>query len=126
MNSTTLTPGRRAALLAIAIALAGLVMARPHHPPGWAAVPAHAHAGQLGLHPCTYAGLRADCGTLVVPENRHDPRSRLIALPVKRSHARSPHPAEPIFRLEGGPGLTNMAFPFANRVAANHDVVLVG
>ena len=53
----------------------------------------------------------ADCGTLVVPENRADPHSRLIALPVTRIRARSAHPAEPIFRLEGGPGITNMQFP---------------
>jgi hypothetical protein len=40
------------------------------------------------MHPCTYptenGAYRADCGTLVVPENRADPRSRLIALPVTR------------------------------------------
>ena len=40
-------------------------------------VPAGAHAGQLTLKPCTYAtehgSYAADCGTLVVPENRHDP-----------------------------------------------------
>ena len=36
-----------------------------------------AHAGQLTMHPCTYAtekgAIRADCGTLVVPENRATP-----------------------------------------------------
>src|SRR5262249_33811117 len=68
----------------------------------------------------------ADCGTLVVRENRHDPRSRLIALPVTRIHARTDHPRGPIFRLQGGPGLTNMQFPDASRFAADHDVVLVG
>ena len=52
--------------------------------------------------------------------------SRLIALPVTRIHARSAHPAEPIFRLEGGPGITNMQFAKASRFAADHDVVLVG
>ena len=61
-----------------------------------------------------------------MPENRADPQSRLIALPVTRIRARSAHPAEPIFRLEGGPGLTNMQFPKASRYAADHDVVLVG
>ena len=49
-------------------------------------VPAGAHAGQLTLKSCTYntekGAYAADCGTLVVPENRHDPHSRLIALPV--------------------------------------------
>ena len=36
------------------------------------------------------------------------------------------NPAEPIFRLEGGPGITNMEFVRASRFADNHDVVLVG
>src|SRR6204780_1324179 len=65
-------------------------------------VPQGAHAGQLTMHSCTYptenGGYRADCGTLVVPENRADPRSRLIALPVTRILAPSPHPLAPIFR----------------------------
>ena len=72
------------------------------------------------------ARYRADCGTLVVPENRADPRSRLIALPVTRILARSSHPLAPIFHLNGGPGMTNMTFPQASRLAAQHDVVMVG
>ena len=98
--------------------------------PETVAVPQGAHAGQLTMHPCTYptenGGYRADCGTLVVPENRADPRSRLIALPVTRILARSSHPLAPIFHLNGGPGITNMTFPQANRLAAQHDVVMVG
>src|ERR1700733_8289327 len=47
-------------------------------------VPPGARVGQLTLKPCTYhtekGGYRADCGTLVVPEDRAKPRSRLIAL----------------------------------------------
>ncbi|MEA2244742.1 MAG: hypothetical protein QOD24_4298 [Solirubrobacteraceae bacterium] len=124
------TPGRIIALLAIAIVAAGLAKARLAHPAGWAAVPAGAHAGQLTLKPCTYpteqGDVRADCGTLVVPENRADPRSRLIAVPVTRIRARSPNRAEPIFRLEGGPGRSNMEFPFASRYTAHRDLVLVG
>jgi len=93
-------------------------------------VPAGAQAGDLILHDCEYAtedgGYAADCGTLVVPENRGDPDSRLIALPVTRIKARSNDPAEPIFRLEGGPGKTNMEFANASRFADDHDVVLVG
>src|SRR5947209_3317583 len=93
-------------------------------------VPRGAHAGQVFLHPCTFsteAGkYPADCGTLVVPENRRNPASRLIALPVTRVHAKSAHPGPPVFYLVGGPGLTNMDFPIANRFTANHDVVLVG
>src|SRR6202142_3437415 len=93
-------------------------------------VPAGAHAGQLTLKNCTYTTesgtSAADCGTLVVPENRHDPNSRLIALPVIVIRAHSAHPGVPIFRLGGGPGVTNMKFPDASRFTADHDVVLVG
>ncbi len=94
-------------------------------------VPAGAHAGQLTtLKNCTYntekGAYAADCGTLVVPENRADPHSRLIALPVIVIRAHSAHPGDPIFRLQGGPGITNMVFPDASRFTANHDVVLVG
>src|SRR5262245_42027792 len=122
-------PGRIVALSLIAALVGGLAYL---HFSGESrvSVPSGAKAGDLTLHDCTYAtedgGYDADCGTLVVPENRADPQSRLIALPVTRIHARSPHPAEPIFRLQGGPGLTNMQFSKASRYADNHDVVLLG
>jgi hypothetical protein len=94
-------------------------------------VPPGARAGDLiNLEPCTHkAGdveYVADCGTLVVPENRADPGSRLIALPVIRVHATGTNPAEPIFRLGGGPGQSNMGFSRLERLIENHDVVLVG
>ena len=95
------------------------------------AVPDGAQAGDLaGLESCTYeaedAKYVADCGTLVVPENRADPNSRLIALPVIRIRATGSNPAEPIFWLEGGPGHTNMSAPFVPWFIENHDIVLVG
>ncbi len=115
------------ALVAVVIAGLGIVASRGDDPP---TVPKGAHAGQLTLKSCTYdteAGPRAaDCGTMTVRENRRDPKSRLIAIPITRIKARSTHPAEPIFRLEGGPGGTNMTFPMASRFADDHDVVLVG
>src|SRR3954453_7438115 len=130
MDTRIWTPGRIVALLAIALAMGGLAHARFAGRAGAASVPDGAHAGQLKLHPCTYpteAGeLPADCGTLVVPENRANPRSRLIAVPVTRIRARTAHPREPIFRLEGGPGAPNMDFPFASRYAGDRDLVLVG
>ena len=93
-------------------------------------VPSGAQAGQLTLESCNYTTENgtsaADCGTLVVRENRHDPNSRLIALPVTRIRAHSAHPGVPIFRLQGGPGITNMEFPDASRFSDKHDVVLVG
>ena len=109
------TPSRIVALVVIGVMLLGLVYIR--FAPGDAAVsvPQGAHAGQLTMHSCTYStekgGYSADCGTLVVPENRADPRSRLIALPVTRILVRSSHPLAPIFHLNGGPGRTNMTFP---------------
>ena len=112
------------------VLLTGLTYLGVSSSPGTASVPQGAHAGQLTMHPCTYptenGAYRADCGTLVVPEDRADPRSRLIALPVTRVLARSSHPLAPIFRLNGGPGVTNMTFPQASRLAAQHDVVMVG
>lgn len=121
---------RIAALVLIALSVAGLAYLRFAPEAGSVSVPAGARAGDLILRPCTYAtddgGHRADCGTLVVPENRAVPQSRLIALPVTRIRARSAHPGAPIFRLEGRPGLTNMKFGKASRFAGTRDVVLVG
>jgi pimeloyl-ACP methyl ester carboxylesterase len=93
-------------------------------------VPKGTLAGDLLLDPCTYStedgNYAADCGTLVVPENRSDPQSRLIAVPVTRIRAQTDEPAEPIFRLQGGPGKTNMNFSMASRFVTERDVVLVG
>ena len=123
-------PARIVALVLIALAAVGLAYLRFSPDAGSVSVPKGAHAGELSLHPCNYAtekgSYAADCGTLVVPENRADPQSRLIAVPVTRIRAKSEHPAEPIFRLEGGPGKTNMKFSAASRFAGDHDVVLVG
>ena len=126
----TFTWARIVALVVIGVMLFGLTYLR--FAPGDAAVsvPAGAKAGDLTMHACTYAteqgAMPADCGTLVVPENRASSKSRLIALPVIRILARSSHPLAPIFHLNGGPGRTNMTFPQANRLAAQHDVVMVG
>ena len=118
--------GRAAALVVGALVTAGLVLLHLSGAPTHVSVPSGAHAGQLTLKECTYANRAADCGTLVVRENRHDPHSRLIALPVTRVRSQSSSPSAPIFRLQGGPGITNMDFPSASRFAARHDVVLVG
>jgi pimeloyl-ACP methyl ester carboxylesterase len=94
-------------------------------------VPAGAQAGDLvDMQSCIYETddieYTADCGTLVVPENRNDPDSRLIALPVVRVRATGHNPAEPIFWLAGGPGTTNMGFSHLEGLIDNHDIVLVG
>jgi pimeloyl-ACP methyl ester carboxylesterase len=123
------TATRILALTVIGVLVIGLVYLRLGGEEA-VSVPAGAKAGDLFLHDCTYpteAGdLPADCGTLVVAENTSEPGSRLIALPIVRIRARSDDPGEPIFRLQGGPGISNMPFPPASRYAADRDFVLVG
>jgi pimeloyl-ACP methyl ester carboxylesterase len=125
-----LTRGRIVALVLIALTVAGLAYLRLSSDADPVSVPSGAMEGDLILERCDYetenGSYEADCGTLVVPENRRKADSRLIALPVKRIRARSAKPGAPIFRLQGGPGITNMAFPLASRFADKHDVVLVG
>jgi hypothetical protein len=127
---TGLTRTRIVAVVLIGLTFLGLAYIKVASADEAVSVPKGAMAGDLILQPCTYStengGYAADCGTLVVPENRADPQSRLISVPVTRIHARSERPAEPIFRLQGGPGISNMEFSMASRFAENHDVVLVG
>jgi pimeloyl-ACP methyl ester carboxylesterase len=124
------TPGRVFALALIGLVAFSLAYLRFGRDSDTVSVPKGAMAGDLILDRCDYetenGSYAADCGTLVVPENRADPQSRLIALPVTRIQALSENPAEPIFRLQGGPGKTNMTFSKASRLADDHDVVLVG
>jgi pimeloyl-ACP methyl ester carboxylesterase len=128
-TTRAVTPARTVALLLVGLAVAGLALLGLSGDDR-VSVPKGAQAGDLVLDRCTYAtedgGYDADCGTLVVSENPADPHTRLIALPVTRIRALSSHPKEPVFRLEGGPGITNMTFPQASRYAADRDVVLVG
>jgi pimeloyl-ACP methyl ester carboxylesterase len=125
-----LTTPRAVGLVTIGILALLLIYIRVSSGDSQVSVPKGAEAGDLFLNPCTYAtedgSLAADCGTLVVPENRNDPDSRLIALPVKRIRATGSDTSEPIFRLEGGPGISNMPFSKASRFTERHDVVLVG
>jgi pimeloyl-ACP methyl ester carboxylesterase len=78
---------------------------------------ATAAAQSVALRPCRFPGADVDfrCGTYSVHENRADPRSRLISLPVIVAPARSKHPlADPVFLVSpGGPGTTNSeSLPF--------------
>lgn len=95
-------------------------------------VPERAKDGDLSLSPCEvylegddrhYAG---DCGTLVVPENRNNPNSRLIALPVTRVNATAEEELEPIFWFEGGPGGPNRILYPTDGLVDKHDFVMVG
>jgi pimeloyl-ACP methyl ester carboxylesterase len=125
-----LTPLRLIALVLIGAIAAALVGLSAASAPDVLAVPPGATAGDLALRPCTYqtedGGHAADCGTLMVPEDRADPNSPLIALPVVRLRAQGEQPGEPLFYLEGGPGITNVVFAQAGRYTADRDVVLVG
>jgi len=94
-------------------------------------VPEGTQAGDLlNLEACTYKANKvkyeADCGTLVVPENRSEPGSRLIALPVIRVRALNPDPSEPIFYFTGGPGSSNLHFQHLEGLVEEHDIVQVG
>ena len=92
--------------------------------------PVGAVVGDFGTTPCLHlAGdveYEAECGMLMVPENRDDPESRLIALPVKRIPASGDAPAEPIFFLAGGPGQSNLGYSRVEWFHESHDIVLVG
>jgi pimeloyl-ACP methyl ester carboxylesterase len=125
-----LTAARAVALALITVAAAALAVMHFSSGSSSVSVPRGAKAGQLLLHSCTYATedgkQAADCGTLVVPEDRTNPHSRLIALSITRVRAHTTHPGAPVFYMQGGPGITNMVFPMASRFTPNHDVVLVG
>jgi pimeloyl-ACP methyl ester carboxylesterase len=130
LNRTTICPGRVLLPIPIAFLLVlSLTACGGKEVP--LIVPSGAQAGDLvDLEPCSHkagrVGYSADCGTLVVPEHRIDPASRLIALPVIRVRATGTAPAEPIFRMGGGPGQSNMKFSHLDGLLENHDVVLVG
>ena len=123
-------PTRIVALALIGLVVLGLAYLRFASGDDAVSVPSGAKAGDLILENCKYAAegttYDAECGTLVVPENRHDPDSRLIALSVKRIRAQSANPGTPVFGLYGGPGHSNFKFTAMSRFAKNRDVVLVG
>jgi len=92
--------------------------------------PEGAVAGDFETTPCVHVAgevaYAAECGTLIVPENRSDPDTRLIALPVTRIPAAGEVPAEPIFWLGGGPGSSNLGYRRVEWFHEDHDIVLVG
>ena len=93
------TPARIVALAVIALAVGGLASLRLSSGDDSLSVPAGAKAGDLVLEPCDYAteegSYAADCGTLVVPENRADSGSRLMSLPLTMIRALSVQGADP-------------------------------
>ncbi|RPH32826.1 MAG: alpha/beta fold hydrolase [Bacteroidales bacterium] len=69
--------------------------------------------------------LKADFITMAVRENRNDPKSRIITIPVLRIYSLSKTPNEPIFSLSGGPGTSNIN-NFVPFLIDQHDIVMVG
>ena len=69
---------------------------------------------------------RAERAELTIPERRAGPSSRMIRLPVLRVLAERPDAGRlPVFRLGGGPGLSNMRFACPPALDGR-DVVLLG
>lgn len=100
--------------MAVLIAAAMLVSCSQNQEAPRPQPPEGAVAGDFDVVPCLHVAreveYEAECGTPIVPENRYDESSRLIALPVKRIRASNNAPAEPIFLLAGGPGMSNMHY----------------
>lgn len=94
-------------------------------------VPLDAQAGSIYLEPDIYKvnekEYASHSGVIVVPEVRSDSDSRLIELPFIQIHATGNSVTEPIFYLNGGPGISNIvSYLFVNDFIENHDIVLVG
>jgi len=68
----------------------------------------------------------AEVGTLVVPENRNDPASRQIEIPVIRILSTGENPAEPVFLFAGGPGDPNIWKHPPVWLLEHHDIIMVG
>lgn len=76
--------------------------------------------GDLKIGPYVFENSRkekvdAERGHLFVPENRKNPRSRLIELVFVRFKSTSPNPGPPIIYLAGGPGSSGIASARGNR-----------
>jgi pimeloyl-ACP methyl ester carboxylesterase len=70
---------------------------------------------------------KVECGVMTVPERRGDPSSRTIEVPIMRLPAETPDlNGTPVFRLGGGPGMSNMGFVPPAALGGYRDVVLVG
>ncbi|HET9223995.1 MAG TPA: alpha/beta fold hydrolase, partial [Roseiflexaceae bacterium] len=121
---------RKCVYIALVATLLGLCLTACGRSASAVTVPAGAKPGELTLAPCTFkteeGAYAADCGTLVVLENRAKVDSRLIALPVIRVRSTGNHPSEPIFWLTGGPGQDNMKHNPPGWLLTNHDSVMVG
>jgi pimeloyl-ACP methyl ester carboxylesterase len=83
--------------------------------PAKSAEPAAHKAGDVVLEAASFdtketGKVDFEFGTLYVPENRADPKSRLIGVGFARFKARKATGAPPTFHLPGGPGTSFLAF----------------
>ena len=116
-------------LVALAISGCGSAASSPTPAPTPAPtpVPARFEAG-----PCQFPVPegKIDCGVLFVPEDRSEPNSPLIQLPVAVIRSSNPKPApDPVVYLNGGPGaysLDNLSFlpVLFKEVLANRDLIV--
>ncbi len=83
-------------------------------------------AGNTTLRKGALGEATADFGFILVPENRSDPRSRLIRLPFIRQRALEKATSEPVFLLSGGPGKTNLWVDLPPVFYRHNDLVRVG
>jgi pimeloyl-ACP methyl ester carboxylesterase len=96
-----------ASLSICGLALASSAFAQQAGPPAGAA----RRAGEVviekaSLHSDSTGTVSFELGTLYVPENRADPKSRIIGVGFARFRALQPGDAPPTFHLPGGPGFS--------------------
>ncbi len=60
------------------------------------------------------------------PENRNNPKTGLIDIPVKVIQSPNSKKLDPVFWLSGGPGQTNMDYTPPEELLEEHDFILVG
>ena len=109
----------RSAVVVAAVALLAVVPA------------ARGHVSAFALKPCLVQGIRARCGTFVVPENRAKPHGRKIGLHVVVLPAlQKPAAPDAVTYLAGGPGgavtdQTSSLWGSLSGLNVRHDILLV-
>lgn len=74
-----------------------------------------------------FKGYDAEFGTMLVKENRNNPSSKLIDIPVVKVHAIHKNINPPVFLLNGGPGISNIwEDNFPDFLLDSFDIIMVG